>query len=647
MNGPNPNLIDSQGRRIRIGQLIGRGGEGAVYEVEASNLVAKVYHAPLSPERSEKIRLMASLRNDQLLRLTAWPIDLLSLDGSHAPVGLLMPKIAGRTDIHNLYSPKSRRTEFQQADWRLLIRAAANTARAFGVVQEVGCIIGDVNHGSVLVAQDATVRLIDCDSFQIITRTRRFLCEVGVETFTPPELQGKPFKGVVRTANHDNFGLGVMTFLLLFMGRHPFAGRFLGRGDMPIPQAIQENRFAYGARRAGIDMERPPGTPALSIVGDEVAFLFERAFAPEMISGGRPLPRDWIEALERLEKSLKQCSTNPSHWHRREQSCPWCPMEGSTGVHLFSILARPAAGIVNVDVLWHEIEAVANPGPIPALAVPTIQPAAAAKAIGRASHLRKIVASGVAGIMIAAAVLAGLPGVYPFVLFIGGIAAFFVLLNVLDKSKEVRVYEVAQQQSLAKWSQVEREWQSKAGPLAFDQKRTELQGVRQELKNLATLRLRMLDELQRNRRTSQLLLFLDRFEIDSAKIPGVGAGRKQTLASYGIETAADLTPAAISKVPGFGPKTEKNLLEWRESVERRFVFDAKKPVDPREVARVEQDILLKSRQLEGRLRNGFAELKQTRGQIIATRQHAQAAVTAAYISHLQAMADYKAAKSTS
>jgi DNA-binding helix-hairpin-helix protein with protein kinase domain len=104
-------------------------------------------------------------------------------------------------------------------------------------------------------------------------------------------LQGRLFKDVVRTDNHDNFGLAVMIFLMLFMGRHPFAGRFLSAGEMPISRAIKECRFAYGARRATVQMEKPPGTPTLSIVGDEAAFLFERAFAQEMIPSGRPTPR--------------------------------------------------------------------------------------------------------------------------------------------------------------------------------------------------------------------------------------------------------------------------------------------------------------------------------------------------------------------
>ncbi len=645
MNGRLPEIVDSQGRKIRLGAVLGRGGEGLVYELESGgDLVAKVYHATLPPERAEKIRLMASLRNDQITKLTAWPVDLLALAGSHEPIGLLMPKVTGRKDIHRLYSPKSRRADFQRADWRFLIRASANTARAFAVVHDAGCIIGDVNHGGVLVAQDATVRLIDCDSFQIVTRTRRFPCEVGVETFTPPELQGTPFKGLVRTENHDNFGLAILIFLMLFMGRHPFAGRYLGQGEMPIPKAIRECRFAYGSRRATVQMEKPPGTPALSIVGDDVAFLFERAFAPEMIAGGRPGPRDWVELLARLEKSLKQCSANPAHWHRKEQSCPWCPMEGATGVPLFPLVTKVAGTALDFESLWRQIESIQHPGQPPPIPTPVVHASQAARNVGAANHMRKIAASVVAGILIAVSVLGGLPGIAPMVLFVGGIAAFFLLLNLLDRSKDVRAFDEVQNRASAAWRQLEQEWQSKAGTLMFEQKKRQLGDIRRELGELPKLRLAKIDELRRNQRTIQLTLFLDQFEIQQAKISGIGPGRTQTLESYGIETAADISEAAIAKVPGFGPVMLSNLMDWRKSLEKKFRFDPNKAIDPRALARVEQDILVERQRLEERLRTGFGELKQAQAQILATRQHMAPRVAAAYSSYLQAVADQKAAK---
>jgi|SRR5262245_13171685 len=132
-------------------------------------------------------------------------------------------------------------------------------------------------------------------------------------------------------ANHDNFGLAVMIFHLLFMGRHPFAGRFLGRGDMPIETAIQQYRFAYGSDCKLTQMEPPPHVPALVSVSPGIASLFERAFSRTSTNGhARPTPADWITALDSVANQLARCKREPNHLHVSSSlACPWCEIEGA------------------------------------------------------------------------------------------------------------------------------------------------------------------------------------------------------------------------------------------------------------------------------------------------------------------------------
>ena len=118
--------------------------------------------------------------------------------------------------------------------------------------------MGDVNEKNVFVSPQAMVRLIDCDSYQINAGGQTYLCEVGVPLYTPPELQGQSFRGVVRTHNHDRFGLAVLIFHLLFVGRHPFAGRPLTKGELPPDKAIKEFRFAYSRAAAQLQIAPPP-----------------------------------------------------------------------------------------------------------------------------------------------------------------------------------------------------------------------------------------------------------------------------------------------------------------------------------------------------------------------------------------------------
>lgn len=634
-------IVDDGGQAVVLGTTLGQGGEGAVWDVPARpDLVAKIYHAPLSRDRADKIQLMSRLRTEALGKLTAWPIGLLR-HRVNGPIGLLMPKVADRKDIHHLYSPKSRRSDFQRADWRFLIRSAANTARAFAAVHETGSVIGDVNHGSVLVGQDATVRLIDCDSFQISVNGRRFFCEVGVETFTPPELQGRSFAGVVRTPNHDNFGLAVLVFQLLFMGRHPFAGRFAGPGDMPIARAIKEIRFPYGSRHQAAQMARPPGAPPLSIVGAEVEFLFERAFAPELIHGGRPSSLDWIQSLSKLETELKQCASNPSHWYRRDGACPWCPMEGATGVPLFGLqqMAGGQLGSFDILALWRQMDAIADPGPLPSISSPVPQPTSKARGVAQQTAMHRVTPP-LAAVAATIAAFIYMPALW----FLPGPIVWFLLSKMIDGQAGRAELEKETSTVIGQWRAIEDTWHKRASNRTFEEIKARLVRERRQWEGLPTERLRRLDQLKANQRKLQLDRYLDIYEIASAKIESIGPGRKQTLESYGIETALDVTLAALGGVPGFGPKTNEKLLRWRASIEARFVFDPNRGTDPRDVQQVEASILSEKRDLETKLRTGLNELRQASAQALATRQHMRDQVERAHAAFLQAEADRRAAR---
>src|SRR5215467_10627228 len=143
-----PSFTDTSGQPVRLGARLGVGGEGNVHEVLGRpDTVAKIYHKPITPERAQKIAAMSSLAWPALQRTAAWPSGLVVADGQ-VPHGLLMPKVSGCKDIHKLYSPKSRKSEFPAADFRFLLYVAANVARSFAIVHQNHCVIGDVNHGS-------------------------------------------------------------------------------------------------------------------------------------------------------------------------------------------------------------------------------------------------------------------------------------------------------------------------------------------------------------------------------------------------------------------------------------------------------------------------------------------------------------------
>ena len=619
-------VFDDSGQRLDIDSLIGEGGEASVYRVRSNaNVLVKIYHQPMSAEKVAKVRLMATMRNEMLAKLTAWPLSLAVSGPGLSPIGLVMPNFPNRKDIHLLYSPKSRRAEFVRADWRFLVRAAANTARSFAIVHDTGSVIGDVNHGSMLVGQDATVRLVDCDSFQISNGKQLYECKVGVETFTPPELQGRSFAGIVRTKNHDAFGLAVAIFHLLFMGRHPFAGRYLGAGDMPIAKAIEEVRFPYGRSAQDVKMLRPPGTPDLAAAGPGIAELFERAFSSSTRTGGRPDAREWIKGLSELESNVAQCALNTAHWHYKAISCPWCKMEAATGVPLFPVIVQGASSSVSFDELWRQLSAVPNPGPAPRIVsfdIPDYVPSIGSKGPGQgARSIAALVGVGIiiVGFAINAKAVTALVVLAGLVMIFAGASLFE---TGIDHSDLIRRYVSARddlKRALA-------EWNSRAGNEAFNKQLLALQGLRAKHSDLGQKRLSRLAGLRAKQRDSQVSRYLDQFKIEFARIDGIGAGRKQTLASYGIETAADITSVRIAAVPGFGPKLALKLQAWRRVQESGFRYDGTQPIHPGDIASVESEIRQEENSLAAALRTGIAELMRIQGMVVASRLHLRSGV---------------------
>ncbi|MEO7335935.1 MAG: hypothetical protein ABIV63_05055, partial [Caldimonas sp.] len=640
---PPPVVVDAKGRVMRLGRKLGQGGEGAVFELEGEpDIAAKIHHQPLTPLRAEKIRVMAGMRTDQIDRLAAWPTDLLSLP-TGTPIGLTMPKVTGHKDIHHLYSPKSRRTEFVGADWRFLIRVAANLSRAVATIHDAKGVIADVNHSGVLVSQDARVRLIDCDSFQIVDAGKTYLCDVGVPTFTPPELQGLLFAEIVRTPNHDNFGLAVLIFLTLFMGRHPFAGRYIGLGEMPIERAIGEGRFAYGADCTSLQMERPPGAPPLSIVSPSIAGLFERAFARESRDNARPTAAEWTTTLEKLGGELRQCAFSPSHWHVNGlQACPWCRMEAATGVALFSTtVSAGAAAHFDIDAFWRRIMAMEHPGPAPALDVldakRTLRPTLPVLQFKQRRTVHRFYALVLAALPVPIAFFVSLPIAGRLLFLAAAVGLYCVARLLVRAANDTTAFAQQARLDLDDLEKVRREWQAKAGPGRFDAKRAELDRLRENWSASRDLQGRTQQELDDQRRGAALSRFLDGFDIE-AGVEGVPSSRVALLESFGVETAADVTPEKLEGVPKLDQKLREALTEWRRTLEARFRSENTPGPVPLDEALIEREALAEQMRIEAALRTGLQDLQEIQKQALFARVSMKASVEEAHDVYLQSAA---------
>lgn len=558
--------------RVSIGNLIGKGGEGEVYAIKSrSGQAVKIYDPSLRDKREDKVLAMVGEHLAAKTNLVAYPSEV-ATDLSGNFLGFIMRLVSGCRPLHELYSPKSRLRHFQKSDYRFVVRAALNVARAVGSVHKSGCVIGDLNHSGVLIAGDATVALIDADSFQFSLNNRLFPCVVGVPEFTPPELHGKNLSEVQRELAHDNFGLAVAIFHLLFMGRHPYAGRHKAP-DISMAEAIARNHFAYTLTRQASTQTIPPnGTLTLDMFPSAVSREFENAFG--ISPNARPGALDWIHALQTLEASLNHCSAVKTHYYPNKAGrCVWCMLASSSGFDMF-----PDLGSVNKSIPNNSINTEQAIREIMAFRFPDVNeflPKASVKS-GASASLRQarktksgntFKGSTVIGIAIAGFIY------IPELWFIFFAVAFWGWTIVADKDAETASFLKAYSTADDKVLHLFDDFLMRHGLTEIVQVHNSLSTTIAAYQKHDNLLVQKISALKANRKSRHLQAFLDRFSIRQADIPGIGPARIATLISFGIETASDISNSSVMQVPGFGKLYTKKLVDWRREKEYRFNYD--------------------------------------------------------------------------
>ncbi len=600
-----------------VGKLIGKGNEGEVYAVNGrSGQVIKIYNARLRSDREDKVRAMVAEGVAKKTELVAFPNEIV-FDPRGNFLGFVMRHFSGYLPLHELYSPKSRQRHFPKVDYRFVVRAALNVARVVGKAHQMGCVIGDLNHSGVLVAQDATVALIDADSFQFRLNGKSYPCVVGVLEFTPPELHGKNLAAVERTIAHDNFGLAVAIFHLLFMGRHPYAGRFKGP-DISMGDAIAQNRFAFSlTRQAATQTAPPPGAPTLDLFPDAIRSAFEEAFG--LNASMRPSTSGWIDSLTKLEGSLSRCSRVSTHYYPSSAKfCVWCKLLDNSGFDMFPDLLGVASSVPTdvrgTEQAIREILAIRFPN-VADLLPQTVPARRGSNALREAKNSKR--GSTLLGLLMMAAAVAGFVYATPawFVwIGLGLWGLFFVGNREVDVSPFLKAYKEADER-------VQRELDSFVRRNGL----TEVVKVHRDL-GVAISAYRSHDEalsrglmkLKSSREARQRTAYLDQFSIRRAKISGIGPVKTATLISFGIETAADVNESAIQRVPGFGDVMTSNLMGWRRMHERLFRYNpapnAQDIVDEKALrARLANEKI----KLESTIRSGLGTLRSVKPRLDA------------------------------
>lgn len=321
-----------KGAYISIGRRLGRGGEGAVFEVNAET-VAKIYRAPVDRSTTRGINTERKLgamvakpppsRDSDGNVALAWPSDLLYYhDGpsSGLMAGFTMPKLnlSQYAEIINYLNPSLQRrnpnipnqNELLEEMLQVIIR---NILTILSGIHQRDYVIGDINERNIVVHETGRIAFLDADSFQVQEGGGRIhRCAVGREEYQGPRVielsQGNcttpncPFDHHTdrkrqyacfdRIKSDDYFAIGVILFQMLMMGTHPFNARGV---EATFRERIARRAFPYESA----SLQPPPGKEArwreLSTQWQEYfvdTFTTDKRYsADELLSFGPPLKR--------------------------------------------------------------------------------------------------------------------------------------------------------------------------------------------------------------------------------------------------------------------------------------------------------------------------------------------------------------------
>lgn len=323
----------TNGPGLKLGREIGRGGQGAVFEVEGNpHRCVKLYFEPDSAKADRLRQRFNHLRSKNVNddpRLVL-PTDVLSAPAT----GYVMRRVTDADPLSFRAIPARgepigawfARTGGLRG--RLLL--AHELVRAFRDLHLRGLSFGDLSWENVLVPRRGrpSVHLIDCDNLSVDGASPPSI--IGTPWFIAPEvLQGTHHPDAIS----DQHSLSVLLYHMLVL-THPLLGDAIRDGS---PEAEQEalSGFWPGTREPvpWIDSSRDDrnrtrqGLPRAMVLSRLLTSLFERSFESGLLGpdrARRPTEGAWLDAIGRALDATTSCVQCEHTFFLTAPACPWC-----------------------------------------------------------------------------------------------------------------------------------------------------------------------------------------------------------------------------------------------------------------------------------------------------------------------------------
>ena len=303
--------LRSSGAKGVVGQLIGAGGQGAVYacDVGGRRLALKWYHRFVVQQDAGLRR-----RIEQLVAVGPpdarylWPLDSAIIEG-RTEFGYIMPLMnEDRRPLKDLIAPPPRRLELPLESRAL---ACFEIAESFAGLHAKGLSYQDLNFGAFAIDPvRGGVLICDADN---VTTDGLLGGVLGTRKFMAPEVARQEAIPSVQT---DLYSMAVLFFYIIF-GWHPLDGR-REAAIVTLDREADHRLYASDPLFIFDPVNRDNGPePGLhdwlvarwASMTEEVRGLFTRSFTSGLANprSGRVVETEWLRAFAHLRASVARC----------------------------------------------------------------------------------------------------------------------------------------------------------------------------------------------------------------------------------------------------------------------------------------------------------------------------------------------------
>lgn len=317
-------VTDINGVRYSLLRQLGRGGQGAVYEVDGGRIAAKIVFDTSSNRRERMRNQLTQVKRLPLADLAiARPLEML-----REPVlGYVMELLTGMQPLKALGAvpkgtPSPSAWYLAGGGLRRRLQLLARSADVLAALHGKGLVYSDPSPHNIFVSEssDATeVRFIDADNI-------RFASIAGVPAVYTPGYAAPELIRCTSGTNSltDAHAFSVLAFQTLTLA-HPLFGDIVNEGpperedDALLGQLPWIDDPTDNSNRASHGIPRP------DVLSRKILDIAGRAFGAGLRDAAkRPGVSEWAECLHGAADATLKCPSCNATYYLTEKRCPWC-----------------------------------------------------------------------------------------------------------------------------------------------------------------------------------------------------------------------------------------------------------------------------------------------------------------------------------